>query len=213
MTPAEITADVRRLVQDALVPYRYSDTTLLAYVNQTLRRMVPLRPDLFITSVDFTLTAGSAEQTLPDTAYRLVHAHRVKNGAAIEEVDKGQFDRAYPRWPLDPAGPTTKFMRHPRNPRAFFVYPTPSSGIILDIEYVTPPPVYTMNDNITVLSDAFFGAIVDGVVYLVESMDDEHVQSGRAKLFLDSFVATLGTSAQTNDVVDDRQPATGGGQA
>jgi hypothetical protein len=70
-----------------------------------------------------------------------------------------------------------------------------------------------MNDNITVLSDAFFGTIVDGVVYLVESMDDEHVQSGRAKLFLDSFVATLGTSAQTNDVVDDRQPATSGGQA
>ena len=39
MTPAEVITEVRRLVQDQLVPYRYSDTVLLGYVNQSLQRL------------------------------------------------------------------------------------------------------------------------------------------------------------------------------
>ena len=39
-------------------------------------------------------------------------------------------------------------------------------------------------------------------MFLAESIDDEHVQSGRAKLFYDSFVQQLGTSLQSRKVTD-----------
>lgn len=202
MTPADVITEVRRIVQDEKAPYRYSDAMLLGYVNQTLRRMVVLRPDLFSEVVDVATTPDVVEQTLPSSAVRLVEIFRVRGGNAIEEVDRDQFDRAYPQWPSDPAGAPTKYMRHPRNPRAYFLYPRPQSGVVLVGEYVETPPNYAVSDTIAALPDAYLSTLVDGTVYLVESMDDEHINSGRAKLFLDSFVEALGTSLRARAVLD-----------
>jgi len=43
---------------------------------------------------------------------------------------------------------------------------------------------------------------VDGTVYLAESVDNEHVNSGRAKLFYDSFTQTLGVGLQSRQITD-----------
>jgi hypothetical protein len=39
VTPADIITEARVLVQDTRTPYRYSDTLMLGWVNQTLKRM------------------------------------------------------------------------------------------------------------------------------------------------------------------------------
>jgi hypothetical protein len=214
MTPSEVIAEVRILIQDTKVTYRYTDTVLLGFVNQTIRRMVMLRPDLFTTVTDINTVADVAEQTLPATAVRLVEIFRVKNSTSIEEVDRDQFDRAYPQWTTDASGTPTKYMRHPRNPRAYFLYPRPTSGTVLVGEYVVTPTTYAISDPIAVLPDAYFGALIDGTVYLAESIDNEHVNSGRAKLFYDSFVQTLGVDLQSRAVTDTEaggvRAATGG---
>lgn len=202
MTPSEVIGEVRRLVQDTKTPNRYSDTVLLGFVNQTIRRMVMLRPDLFITQTDIPTTPNTVEQSLPATAVRLVEIFHVKNGTSIEEVDRDQFDRAYPQWTTDSAGTPTKYMRHPRNPRAYFLYPRPSSGVVLVGEYVDTPQNYALSAPIAVLPDAYFPVLVDGTVYLAESIDNEHVNSGRAKLFQDSFVQALGVSLQSQAITD-----------
>ena len=202
MTPSEVITQVRQLIQDTKVTYRYTDTVLLGFVNQTIRRMVILRPDLFTTITDIATTADVVEQTLPTTAVRLVEIFRVKNGAAVEEVDRDAFNRAYPQWSTDAAGTPTKYIRHPRNPRAYFLYPRPTNGTILIGEYVTTPATYGISDNIAVLPDAYFGALIDGTVFLAESVDNEHVNSNRAKLFYDSFTAALGVSMQSRLVTD-----------
>lgn len=202
MTPAEVITEVRRLIQDTDAPYRNSDAVLLGFVNHTVRRMVMLRPDLFTTITDISTVADLSEQTLPSTAVRLVEIFRVKNGASIEEVARDDFDKAYRQWTTDPAGIPTKYMRHPRNPRAYFLYPRPSTGVVLVGEYVTTPPTYALTDPIAVLPDAYFAPVVDGTVYLAASVDDEYVNSGRAKLFLDSFLQGLGTSLQSRSVTD-----------
>jgi len=202
MTPAEVIAEVRVLIQDTRVTFRYSDTVLLGFVNQTIRRMVMLRPDLFTTVTDISTVANLTEQTLPATAVRLVDIFRVKNGTSIEEVDRDQFDRAYPQWTTDAAGTPTKYMRHPRNPRAYFLYPRPTAGTVLVGEFVVTPTAYAISDPIAVLPDAYFGVLIDGTVYLAESIDNEHVSSGRAKLFFDSFVQALGVDLQSRAVID-----------
>jgi len=202
MTPQDVLIDVRRLIQDESTPYRYSNTTLLGFVNQIIRRMVMLRPDLFTTVTTITTTPNVSEQTLPATAVRLIEIFRVQNGTSIEEVDRDVFDRSYPQWTTDPAGTPTKYIRHPRNPRAYFLYPRPTSGIVLVGEYVVTPPVYNNLDPITVLPDAYFPSLVDGTVFLAESVDNEHVNSGRAKLFYDSFTQSLGVDLQSRNLTD-----------
>ena len=209
MLPSEVITEVRSLIQDTKPTFRYSDAVLLRFVNMTIRRMVILRPDLFTTITDVSTTPDLSEQTLPATAVRLVELFRVKNGAALEEVSRDVFDRAYPQWTTDASGTPTKYIRHPRNPRAYFLYPRPTSGIILVGEYVVTPPTYALADPIAVLPDAYFPVLVDGTVFLAESVDDEHVNSGRAKLFLETFTQSLGAGLRTRALTDSEDAGVG----
>jgi hypothetical protein len=202
MTPNEVITEVRRLIQDTKAPFRYSDTVLLGFVNQTLKKMVILRPDLFTTVTNITTVPNVVQQTLPATAVRLVELFQVVGSTSLEEADWGVFTRAYPQWTTDSAGTPTKYIRHPRNPYIYFLYPRPAAGVQLLGEYVTTPPNYALNDPIAVLPNAYFPVIVDGVVFLAESIDNEHVSSGRAKLFQDSFIQTLGVSLQSRTLTD-----------
>ena len=202
MTPSEVIAEVRRLIQDTKVPYRYDDTALLGYVNQTLKRMAMLRPDLFAVVAEFSTTAETVLQRCPSDSLRLIEIFQVKGGDAVTEVNRGMLDRTTPGWQRETPGHPVNFMRHVRNPNQFFVYPAPTSGIVLIGEYAQTPPNYTINQAITHPTDAYFPALVDGVVFLAESIDNEHVNSGRAKLFQDSFVQGLGVSLQSRTITD-----------
>ena len=202
MTPAEVITEVRRLVQDQQVPYRYSDAVLLGYVNQTLKRMAIVRPDLFSDIVDIPTAPDTAVQSLPAGAVRLVDIFQVKGGPAIDEVDRETMNRNYPNWMSEPAGVPVNFMRHVKNPDRFFLYPPPLAGTVLIGEYAMSPPDYALADEIAVVAPAYFPAIVDGTVFMAESIDDEHVASGRAKLFYDSFVSQLSTNLQSRKVTD-----------
>jgi hypothetical protein len=192
---------------------RYSDTVLLGYVNQTLKKMTMLRPDLFSVITDITTVANSVVQTLPPTSMRLVEIFQVKNGQSIQEVSRDVFDQVYPDWTNDAAGIPTKYMRHVRNPNSYFLYPRPMAGIVLVGEYVAFPPNYTLAQTITAVSDAYFPSLVDGTVFLAESVDNEYVNSGRAKLFFDSFVSGLGVSLQSRVITDTESSGVGTQQA
>jgi hypothetical protein len=48
------------------------------------------------------------------------------------------------------------------------------------------------------------------VVFLASSIDDEHVNSNRAKLFLESFTSALGVDLQQQAILDnERMPSRG----
>ena len=64
MTPTDVIAQVRVLVQDEREPYRYSDTVLLRFLNQTVKRMAMLRPDLFLVVREVQTVAGAAISAL-----------------------------------------------------------------------------------------------------------------------------------------------------
>lgn len=202
MTPAEVIAEVRRLIQDTKTPYRYSDPVLLGYVNQTLKRMAILRPDLFGVIADFTTVANTTIQSCPADSLRLIEIFQVKGSTAVTEVDRETLDRTTPGWRVEAAGVPINFMRHVRNPNKFFVYPAPVSGVELVGEYAQTPPNYALDATIAAPSEAYFPVLVDGVVFLAESIDNEHVNTGRAKLFQDAFVQALGVSLQARVVTD-----------
>ena len=202
MTPSEVIAEARRLIQDTKVPYRYSDTVLLGFVNQTLKRMVILRPDLFAVVADFATVTNAVLQSCPADSTRLIEIFQVKDGNSVTEVNRDILNRTAPGWQNEAAGAPVNFMRHVRNPNRFFVYPRPTAGVLLVGEYAQTPPDYTIDQEITYPTDAYFPVTVDGVVFLAESIDNEHVNSGRAKLFQDAFVQGLGVSLQSRTITD-----------
>lgn len=202
MTPAEVITEVRRLIQDTREPLRYSNAVLLGFVNQTLKRMVMLRPDLFAVIGEVPVTAGSVLQSMPADSVRLIEIFQVKGGGAVSEVNRAMLNRSSPQWVAEASGMPVNFMRHVRNPNRFFVYPPPSAGTVLIAEYAKSPPDYGVDDTINYPLDTYFPALVDGVVFMAESIDNEHVNSGRAKLFQDSFAQLLGVALQSRAVTD-----------
>jgi hypothetical protein len=201
MTPNEVITEVRRLIQDTRTPFRYSDTVLLGFVNQTIKRMVILRPDLFTVITDVPTVANTVIQSLPSDSVRLVEIFSVTNGGAVIEVSREVIDQTTPDWTGGPPDVPVNFMRHPRNPNQFFIYPRPYAGVQLVAEYVQSPSTYNLDDAIG-LPDAYFSVLVDGTVFLAESVDNEHVNSGRAKLFQESFIQQLGVALQSRTLTD-----------
>jgi hypothetical protein len=202
VTPADIIAEARVLIQDTRQPYRYSDTVLLGFVRQTLRRMAILRPDLFAVLGEIPTTANTVIQSCPADSLRLMEIYQVKDGNTVTEVNREVLDKTSPGWINEAAGSPVNFMRHVRNPNKFFLYPRPTTGVILVGEYAQVPPAYTINQTVTGLPDAYLPVAADGVVFLAESVDNEHVNSGRAKLFQDSFNQTLAAGLQVRSVTD-----------
>lgn len=202
MTPAEVITEVRRLIQDTRDPLRYSNAVLLGFVNQTLKRMVMLRPDLFSEIGEIPTTSGMALQSMPSDSVRLIEVFQVKGAGVVTEVNRAMLDRSAPQWVAAAPGTPVNFMRHVRNPNRFFLYPPPQAGTVLVAEYAKSPPDYAIDDTIELPLDTYFPALVDGVVFMAESIDNEHVNSGRAKLFQDSFAQLLGVALQSRVVTD-----------
>lgn len=212
MTPQEVITDVRILIQDedSLLPTRNSDADLLAFVNKAVKMMVQLRPDLFVFEGDETPTVDQVEQVLPSTAVRLMEIHRIKNGDAIQETNKETMDQTYPQWPTDTADTPVNWMRHPRNPTRYYLYPRPASGTILVMEYIDTPDDYTLSDTIA-LPEAYKSVLVDGTVFLAESIDNESIGSGRAKFYYDAFVEALSSDFNQRVTVDSEGGSVGQG--
>jgi hypothetical protein len=202
MTPADVITEVRRLISDTTGAQRYSDTLLLGFVNQTLKRMVTIRPDLFLAVDDVATAADQVLQSLPSDAVRLVEIYQVKNGSAITEAERETFDRTYPGWVNEASAIPKNYMRHVRSATKFFLYPRPTAGVVLIAEYVKTPPNYTTGDTITILPDAYFPHLVDGTVFLAQSIDNEYVLNKRAELFYNMFVSNLTTGLQSRPLTD-----------
>lgn len=249
-------------------PRRYSDDQMQGFLKHTLSYMAQLRPDLFTVTCFFQFGPhnsfhATTEQRLPPPVVRLVellyapggtiHGEFPINvpGVAFEEVDWDVYMRTAPLWvtgvrgydaPYLPGASGTRparFVRHPRNPNSFFIWPSSELvGTYLDVvvsphslaafSATSPQDIHiarcsdfsqgltlggpdvegrgdTIIDGYYLLPDAYLGALIDGVVYFAESVDNEHANSGRAKLFYDSFCNQLGidfTNREATDVSD-----------
>ena len=198
----DVVTEARRLIQDISTPQRYSDAVLLGFANQALKRMAVLRPDLFAYIGEIPCTAGTVIQSPPSDSIRVIEIFQVKDGAGVTEVDRTVLDQTLPNWMNDTAATTVNWMRHVRNPNKFFIYPKAPASLILIGEYAQTPPNYTGSQTVALLPDAFFPVVVDGTVFLAESVDNEHVNSNRAQLFQQAFTQALGVSAQARTLTD-----------
>jgi hypothetical protein len=200
-----VIAEVRKMLQDTnsnTALQRYTDAELLGFANQALKRIAVLRPDLFAKVAEFATVAGEVLQTAPSDSIRIMEVFRVKDGSAIRETNRQTLDQTYPDWANDDPGACVNWMRHPRNANRFFIYPKAPATQTLVIEYSQTPKSYTLGETVELLPDAYFPVMVDGTLFLAESIDNEHVNSNRAQLFQQSFMQALSTNFQARPVTD-----------
>lgn len=200
-TIGDILTDVRLAVQDTdLTIYRYTDAHLTRLINQALQRICLMRPDLFAKLATVTLVAGR-EQVAPADSIRIIdiYGSSVSN---VQEINQDSLDLMFPVWELAGSGPAQNWMRNVRSPNGFSVYPVSVAGQQVLMEYSQSPPTYDTITPIALLPNAYYVSILDASVWLVESIDNEHVSSGRAKMFQESFIQGLGLTAQNKAVTD-----------
>lgn len=205
MILSDVLTEARKLLQDNSSETslrRFSDAALLGFANQTLKRIALIRPDLFSYVGEITCTAGEVLQSAPSDSIRLMEVFRVKNGSAVRETNRQTIDQTYPGWVDATAAACVNWMRHPRNPNKFFVYPKAPADQILIGEYAKAPGDYDDSTEVELLPDAYFTTVVDGTVFLAESIDNEHVTNGRAKMFFDSFTGSLDTNYKSRLFTD-----------
>ena len=188
-TVAEVVTEARELLLDTLEPYRYSDAFIIRRVNQTLRRICVLRPDLFSTHETISCVSGIL-QSCPTGSMRLMDVVANATGRALKEINQDTLDLMIPTWPTTTTTNPTDWMRYPRDPNRFYVYPPATAGASLDVVYAKSPVTLVSGDTVP-LVDAYMPAVIDGVCWLMESIDAEHVESGRAKAFKDAFEGAL----------------------
>ena len=201
----DVVAAVRQLSKDTntlATLQRFTDAQLLGFANQALRRIALLRPDLFATMGEVTCTVDEVLQAAPTDSIRLMEVFRIKNGRAVREANREVLDQNHPDWTTDTAAAAVNWMRHPRNPNKFFIYPKAPASQILIVEYAQSPATYVGTDPVLLLPDSYFTSVVDCVMFLASSVDDEHVLSQRAALFQQSFTSSLQTNLESRVVTD-----------
>lgn len=201
-TVAEVITEVRDLVSDSMAPYRYSDDFLVRKVNQAVRRACVLRPDLFTTHASITLAIG-ALQSAPADSMRLMDVTTI-GGIAAKEISQDTLDLMFPSWPSDATATSTasNWMRYPRDPNRFYVYPAPVAlGTSATIVYAKSPATLATAGAVP-LPDAFMPCIIDGTGWLVESVDAEYSENARAKAFETSFREALAAGVSSRPLTD-----------
>jgi hypothetical protein len=123
-------------------------------------------------------------------------------GRAVKEINQEVLDLTQPTWETLPAGPATDWMRYPRDPNRFYVYPAATAGDTLTVLYAKTPAALTMSSANIPMTLAYQPAIVDGTIWLLEAIDAEHVESGRAKMYQDSFNNMLSAGLTARRIAD-----------
>jgi hypothetical protein len=188
-TVAEVLTETRELLLDTLSPFRYSDDFIIRKINQTVRRMAVIRPDLFVVHTNITCVAGTL-QSAPADSVRLMDVVANNDGSAVKEINQDTLDLMIPAWSAGAPSVTINWMRYPRDPNRFYVYPPAAGTETLSIVYARSPALLTVNSTVPV-PDAYAPTVLDGTCWLMEAIDAEHVESGRAKMFKDAFEEAL----------------------
>lgn len=198
MTPQSIIEVVRGQTNDNDPEYpRIADTELLGYVNEGIKSVSNLVPDLFLQTGDIACTAGKTEQCITfDDAQKLIEVIRIKDGTQVFPVNMKDLAAFNPAWAADSAAAAQNWMKNPNDPLRFYIYPKAPEMQLLEVLYVRTPAVYGLTEEIEELPASMHAALADYVIFRVETRDDEHAVSARSNSHYQAFLAGIGIPPQ-----------------
>ena len=128
---------------------RWSQQTLLNYLNDGQREVVLFRPDANPVNASFTLAANAAKQTLPSAALRLLSIYKNASPTTkpITNIERRVLDDQIEDWYGTTGTNVEHYVYDPMDPKIFYVYPhTTSSSATISIVYSSAPGDITISN-------------------------------------------------------------------
>lgn len=182
---SDIVARVRHVIQDESPPYRTTDAELIRWLNDALKTLATLVPQLFIVSGSHTCVAGS-RQTLENT-----RAMALFDVLGVPEADLAALTLFSPGWQNAAPGAIQNWLRPVSEPLSFYTYPPSTAGQALPIMFVQSPAEITALNATVPVPESYEPALVGYIVGMAESKNDESVDMNRAQTFMADFVGRV----------------------
>ena len=185
---------------------RWSQQSLLNYLNDGQREIVLFRPDASTTNASFTL-AAAAKQSLPSGGLRLLDVYKnlSPNSSAISLIERKVLDDQVDNWYSTTSTEVEHYVYNPVDPKTFYVYPHPSGGgHTIEIIYSSSPSNITISnfttDTTTIsLDDVYANALLDYILYRAYQKDSEFAGAlQKSGAFMQSFQNALGIKTQAD---------------
>lgn len=187
----QIVSEARGLLQDSVVPYRYSDADLVQYGNDALDLIRDARPWLFYELRTHTCVAGPRQALSADGSAGIVDVLEVQNGASITKVDRDALDSALPSWKTKTkAAAARNWMDVNASKYDFWLYPPALAGQNLVVQHIAVNR-YALGTNLDSKLDGFTSLVCDYMVGIAEARESEDAAAQREQMFISMFVAKL----------------------
>lgn len=196
MQASDIISRARELLHDTSATPRWSDAELLSWVSDGQRRVVRLRPKLYVKTTQHQLQPGVL-QSLPADGMLLHEVTRNLGttgstpGRSITRVEKRALDIINPDWPSDAADDVVqRYIYDPGAPLQFYVYPPqPAAPSFVEIVYTPVPPVVSNLTDQLVVPDDVGPIILDYVMYRALSRDAPSGDNAAATQYYNGFLS------------------------
>lgn len=207
-TAGDLIAEVRKDLFD-LNAVRYSDSDLIAYLNDAALAVTIVRPDATSVVSVVPLTTGSKQQ-IPSDGSRLLYVQRnmgdsgSEPGPAILFADRAAMNAGYPDWMSEAGDTIYNYIFDEKTPRDFWVYPAVDAGasVFVEIAYSAAPAAVAALTDPMPLADVYRPAMHEWMLYRAWGGDnDDPTKFSRAQAKLQSFSTILGVKIQGERLV------------
>lgn len=185
LTVAQVLAEARQILNDTRedLGLRDSDIVLIGHLNDALQAAVGVAPGWFVDTVEHQCQAGALQAIERERAVAFLDVE------GLPEADLGVLQRFAPGWQSSTPATPFEFLRPPGEPLRFFVYPPATPGAVIRVRLVVAPALLAEPEDVVPLPEHTRPALVEYVAGRASLKDDEHVNSQRATVLLDRFVA------------------------
>lgn len=186
MKASDVVSRVRDVVNDSGSVYRNSDTSLFRWITDCQSMLLNNIPSLFTKTTAFNLSAGYSQ-----SVSSLTGAVAFVEVVGAPKADLDLLTRFRPDWVNDAQGPLENWGPGGNGPLSFSVYPPSPAAQAVRVSYVEQPNAVAALTDTLAAPDNYLPAIVQYCVGMVESTDDEHVNSNRAAQAKADFIAMI----------------------
>ena len=202
-----LVSDVLSLAQDQLLDItgvRWGSADLLRYVEDALRALITLKPDVYTQTLSILLVPGT-QQSIPDNSHRLINLHRnmgsdgLTTGKAIQHTIKDDLDRFNPDWHVAPAvAVVEEYCYDEENPDVFWVNPPVLAQVYAQGSFAMVPAAITSPTESLPVKAVYATALYLYVVYVALMREDEVGLQAKANSYLSRFGASIGIKIGTD---------------
>lgn len=189
----EIVTQVRTILQDNGT--RWTDTELLIWIGAAYRKIVTVKPDVSVKTVNVTLRDGTL-QTMPSDAYQLVTLTRnvSPQTTVIRPTERALLDTQYPDWHSRPSTNVVEtFVYETSAPSQFWVFPRANAAMMVEMVYTAIPSAPSELDSDFAINDGYADLVIDYLLFRAYSKDAGVGDESLAQAYRSAFYEALGS--------------------